>query len=75
MNCPECGKDQERVRTHYDGCHKHHPECAAWRAGREAGMREAAEVAKRGDITGWAMGGEIRDAFADAILAAIGEGK
>ena len=30
--------------THWEGCHTRHPECAAWRAGREQGMREAANI-------------------------------
>lgn len=71
------GEDFNKVIADYGWCPVSRAERAeaelaeAERRGREQGMREAAEVAKRGDITGWAMGGEIRDAFADAILAAI----
>jgi len=38
----------DRQSTHWEGCHEHHPECASCRegfkAGREAGMREAAAI-------------------------------
>ena len=64
--------------THWEGCHEVHPSCAAFKAGREAGMREAATMLqsqarkcgtlRQGDPKG------LRD-MADAIIAAIGEGK
>lgn len=47
MNCPECGKDQERVRTHWEGCHEHHPECAAYKSGYEAGKKDGVEAGLR----------------------------
>lgn len=46
--CKGCGRDMDRQSTHWEGCHEHHPECASYRegfkAGREAGMRRAAEI-------------------------------
>lgn len=45
--CKGCGKDMERVSTHWAGCHEHHPECAAYREGFRAGMRAAAEINER----------------------------
>lgn len=42
--CKSCGKDMDRQGTHWEGCHAHHPECAAFKSGREQGMREAAAI-------------------------------
>lgn len=63
--------------THWEGCHKVHPSCAAYKAGMEAGMRKAAEIClKQADKTlhteAWNDGCEECNY---AILAAIGEGK
>lgn len=38
--------------THWEGCHTSHPECAAYKAGREAGLREAAAIVMRKDNGG-----------------------
>lgn len=64
--------------THWEGCHTSHPECAAWRAGREHGMREAAGIADPDKVPRgiFAPMETYRAAFIrDAILAAIGEGE
>ena len=45
----------------------------AWRAGREAGMREAASLAE--EVGEGVISRHIALAARDAILAAIGEGK
>lgn len=47
--CKPCGKDMERQSTHWEGCHEHHPECAAYREGFRAGMLRAAELATNMD--------------------------
>ena len=65
--CKGCGKDMERVSTHWAGCHEHHPECAAYREGfREgfrAGMRAAAAMCNAADKSTHPAD------LADAILA------
>ncbi len=42
--CKSCGRDMEVQATHWEGCHTSHPDCAAFKAGREAGMREASDI-------------------------------
>lgn len=43
----KCCDRAEVQATHWEGCHTEHPECAAYRAGWEAGMREAATICER----------------------------
>ena len=66
----KCCARADVVSTHFEGCHTVHPECAAWRAGREAGMMEAAEIVNGSR----ADGADLRH-VRDRILAAIGEGE
>ena len=83
--CKGCGRDMDRQSTHWEGCHTSHPECAAYKAGREAGMREAADLcgerwrawfAKYGGSTAYDAGYiSGHQTTASAILAAIGEGE
>jgi hypothetical protein len=40
----KCCPRADVVSTHWEGCHTSHPECAAFKAGREQGMREAAAI-------------------------------
>lgn len=77
--------------THWEGCHEVHPSCAAFKAGREAGMREAAGILGRriGECDNMVASAPLTqrgiNLYEDAareliameavILAAIGEGK
>lgn len=77
--------------THWEGCHEVHPSCAAFKAGREAGMREAAGIASREEDVFIAESAQPfierslerhymalasgAGSVGAAILAAIGEGK
>ena len=68
--CEGCGADMTIQRTHWDGCHTTHKQCAAFKAGREAGMREAADICDQaGSIEG------ISQRCRMDILSAIGGGK
>ena len=45
----KCCPRVDVVSTHWEGCHEHHPECAAYQSGYEAGLRRAAEALKARD--------------------------
>lgn len=40
----KCCPRVDVVSTHWEGCHEHHPECAAYKSGYEAGLRRAANI-------------------------------
>lgn len=40
----KCCPRVDVVSTHWEGCHEHHPECAAYQSGYEAGLRRAVEI-------------------------------
>lgn len=77
----KCCARAEAQATHWEGCHTSHPECAAYRAGWEAGMRKAAEIVVSGKppIEPWTHGPRIeigpraRAAYSGAILKELGE--
>ena len=87
--CEGCGADMTIQRTHWDGCHTTHKQCAAFKAGREAGLREAAidaDAATRYGKTAQAHGfsnappwselaEETKQLYRYAILSAIGGDK
>ena len=74
--CEGCGADMTIQRTHWDGCHTTHKQCAAFKAGREAGMREAAGLCQSHEPKDFTTAGIItRAKCAEVILSAIGGGK
>lgn len=66
--CKGCGRDTARVGTHWEGCHEHHPECAAYRAGYLAALDEAAKVISEDASR---ESGYIRSALISAGLAIL----
>ena len=74
--CEGCGADMTIQRTHWDGCHTTHKQCAAFKAGREAGMREAAGLCQSHEPKDFTTAGIItRAKCAEVILSAIVGGK
>jgi len=67
----KCCPRVDVVSTHWEGCHTSHPECAAYRAGYEAGLRRAAGTLEMSNGEILLMAGELTAGELRAVRAVM----